>query len=256
MTLFNRIHTTRVPDGSIGIFWLGQAGFVIKDSAGHTAAIDPYLTNCCERVFGFKRLSPELITPSELMTDVVFSSHDHLDHFDVDAMPIIMSNKDTSFIGSKPAAEKYLKMGLCEERLTEIGVGQTVDIGWASFTGVFADHGELSPDAIGTLICIGNLMIYYTGDTAYRPEEMREVINKQPDIIIMPINGAYGNLNAEEAAMLARDTKAKMAIPCHFWTFAVHGGDPQTFDDAMKRIAPDCHAEIMAQGGFVRFSKN
>ena len=144
-------------------------------------------------------------------------------------------------------------MGLDETGISEISQGQTVDFGWVSFTGVYADHGELSPDAIGVLVRINGVTIYYTGDTAYRPDKMREAISAHPDIIILPINGAYGNLNAEEAAKLVGDTQAKVAIPCHFWTFAVHGGDPQAFEDAMTRIAPDCRNMIMAQGEMIRY---
>jgi len=251
MTLADRIQTAFVPDGGIAIFWLGQAGFVIKDSAGHTVTIDPYLSDCCERVFGFKRLSPKLIAPSELKTDVLFSTHDHLDHFDVDALPIAMANKTTQFVGAKPSAAEYRRMGLDESRLTAIDEGETVDFGWVSFTAVYADHGELSPDAIGVLVRISGFTIYYTGDTAYRPERMGDAIAAKPDILILPINGAYGNLNGIEAAQLARDTQAKMAIPCHFWTFAVHGGNPQAFKDAMKDIAPECCAAVMAQGEMI-----
>jgi len=255
MTFANRIQTVSITDGEIAIFWLGQAGFVIKDSVGHTVTIDPYLTDCCERVFGFKRLSPKLITPSEMKTDVLFSTHDHLDHFDVDALPIIMANKATRFVGAKPSAVEYRKLGLDESRLIEIDEGETVDLGWVRFTGMYADHGDLAPKAIGVLVRIGGVTIYYTGDTAYRPDKMGVAIAANPDIIILPINGAYGNLNSKEAAKLVRDTKAKMAIPCHYWTFAVHGGDPQTFEDAMKRIAPDSRAEIMAQGEMITYCR-
>ena len=71
MTLSDRIQTAHAPDGGIAIFWLGQAGVVIKDSTGHTVAIDPYLTDCCERAFGFKCLSPKLISPSKMKVDIV-----------------------------------------------------------------------------------------------------------------------------------------------------------------------------------------
>ena len=66
MNLAIEIMLKRVRQGEIAVFWLGQAGFLIKDSGGRTIAIDPYLTDCCERVAGFKRLSPKLISPEEL----------------------------------------------------------------------------------------------------------------------------------------------------------------------------------------------
>lgn len=47
--------------------------------------LDPYLTECGERIRGFKRLSPMLIAPEELAVDYYVTSHLHFDHFDYDA---------------------------------------------------------------------------------------------------------------------------------------------------------------------------
>ncbi len=255
MKLAEDIRKTQVADNEIAVFWLGQAGFLIKDSEGRTIVIDPYLSDCCEREFGFKRLSAKLILPKELDADIIFSTHEHLDHFDIDSLPELMANKKTRFVGSKPSSEIYRQMGLDETRLIEIDEGKSVDLGWVKFTGVYADHGDLAPDAVGVLIETSGISVYYTGDTAYRPEEMKQAIEAKPDIIILPINGAYGNLDSVEAAKLVKDTGAKYAIPCHFWTFAVHGGDPQKFDDEMKETAPDSQAVFFAQGEMKKFRK-
>ena len=48
-------------------------------------------------------------------------------------------------------------------------------------------------------------------------------------MLILPINGAFGNLNSEEAAKVVSILKPKLAVPCHYWNFAEHGGDPQRF---------------------------
>jgi L-ascorbate 6-phosphate lactonase len=248
MELMAQIAHRAVRDSEIAIFWLGQAGFLIKDSQGRTVTIDPYLTDCCERVFGFKRLSPKLISPSELETDVLFSTHEHLDHFDIDAIPILMASGRTQLVGSPTSVSQCAKMGIAEDRLTALGEGDTLDLGWVKFTAVYADHGDLAPDAIGVLISISGVLIYYTGDTAYRPEKMSRAIAAKPDIVILPINGAYGNMDSRDAACLVRDTEAKYAIPCHYWTFAVHGGNPQEFDEVMKADVPGSRAVFLCQG--------
>ena len=248
MDLVTEIARKTVRANEIAIFWLGQAGFLIKDDQGRTVAIDPYLTDCCERAFSFKRLSPKLISPSELETDVLFSTHDHLDHFDIDAIPILMAGGQTKFVGSATSVSKCAEMGIAEDRLSALGEGDTLDLGWVKFTAVYADHGDLAPDAIGVLVSINGALIYYTGDTAYRPEKMSSAMAAKPDIIILPINGAYGNMDAKGAAYLVRDTGAKYAIPCHYWTFAVHGGNPQAFDDIMKADVPGSRAVFLRQG--------
>jgi L-ascorbate 6-phosphate lactonase len=248
MRLADEIICKKVPKNAISIFWLGQAGFVIKDSAGRTIAIDPYLTDACERIVGFKRLSPKLVFADELQVDVLFCTHDHPDHFDADAVPVLMSGRNTLFFGSGSAAKKCMDAGISPARVKGMQTGENADIGWACFRAVYADHGELVPDAIGVVIELEGITVYYTGDTAYRPDAMQTALLAKPDMIILPINGAFGNLDAREAAMLARDAQARMAVPCHFWTFAQHGGDPQRFEEEMTVIAPGCKAKILRHG--------
>ena len=69
------------------------------------------------------------------------------------------------------------------------------------------------------------------------------------------INGQFGNMNPEEAAKLARDAEAKVAIPCHFWTFAEHNGDPGKFIEACRQITPEVKVELIVQGGCYVYGK-
>ena len=64
----------------------------------------------------------------------------------------------------------------------------------------------------------------------------------------MPINGAFGNLNEREGAVAAGIIKPKLTIPCHYWNFAEHGGNPRLFVDEMKRIDDSSPYELMRPG--------
>jgi L-ascorbate 6-phosphate lactonase len=57
-----------------------------------------------------------------------------------------------------------------------------------------------------------------------------------------------------EAARLAGDAGAKVAIPCHFWMFAEHGGNPAQFLEACKEHAPKVHPLLMSPGERFVFS--
>lgn len=61
--------------GELMICWLGQAGYLLKDSCGRTLAVDPYLTNCGEQIRGFKRLSPILLQPENFAPDYYVITH-------------------------------------------------------------------------------------------------------------------------------------------------------------------------------------
>jgi L-ascorbate 6-phosphate lactonase len=109
--------------------------------------------------------------------------------------------------------------GVSGERMHVLEVNKTKHFEGFDLHGVYADHGEAEPNALGVVIEIDGIRIYHTGDTGYRPDRMGQVIEMHPDIVIPCTNGTYGNMNAIEAARLAADVAAKVAIPCHFWLF-------------------------------------
>ena len=96
------------------------------------------------------------------------------------------------------------------------------------------------------------IKIYHTGDTCYCPERMREVIGLKPDVIIPCINGTFGNLNGIEAARLAADVGANVAIPAHFWFFVGQNlkaeGTPAAFLQACQKHAPRTEPVILCVG--------
>lgn len=242
-----RVIAARVPTGGAGVFFLGQAGFVFKTPTGELAAVDPYLSDCCERYFGFKRLMPHILDAGELIFDTLIISHAHYDHFDPDSVPLLMANGHTRLIGAKDTAAECERLGILDN-LTFIAVGDTVTAGEMKVTGMPCDHGELAPDALGLLLEIGGKRIYSMGDTAYRPDLLADPALQDLDLLILPINGAFGNLNEEQAAKVIAALRPKLSIPCHYWNFAEHGGDPGRFQRMMAEIAPDCAYKLMRQG--------
>jgi len=243
------IQNIAVGNGSLAIFWLGQAGFVFKSPDKKVIYVDPYLSDCAERLYGFKRLMAAVIEPEDVRADFIISTHFHEDHLDIDACPVIAKNSSALFVGPADCMKKWRELEIDESRLIEVNAGQEKDLAGVKMTAVFADHGELAPDAIGIVLDYGFVRVYVTGDTAYRPDKMTDAISKKPEIVVTVINGQFGNMNPEEAAKLTRDAGARVAIPCHFWTFAEHNGDPGKFVEACKEIAPDVRVELIRQGG-------
>ena len=74
-------------------------------------------------------------------------------------------------------------------------------------------------------------IIYEAGDTCLRLDWISEI--PQPDVMIAPINGMYGNLNEADCAALATKLKPGITIPCHYGMFASHHGDVGKFYDIM-----------------------
>ncbi|MCC7451283.1 MAG: MBL fold metallo-hydrolase [Anaerolineae bacterium] len=259
--LAQKIRTTRVEPGSVAIFWLAQAGFVFKTPDDKIIYIDPYLSDYAHRLlaneqYGFKRIMMSPIEPEEVEADCVICTHSHADHFDVDAIPTLAQNPRIHFITAPDCRVEFEKLNIPAGKYTIIQKDQTVVMdGDYHVTGVFADHGELAPDALGMIITVGDVKIWQVGDTAYRPEMWQDVFQMGIDVIIPPINGAYGNLDGIAAAKLAADANAKVAIPCHFWLFAEHNGNPAQFMDACQQFAPQVKPLLMTQGEMFVYHK-
>ena len=93
MELKNKIQNAKL--GETHLFYVGQAGYIIKSSKGTTLAVDLYLSDCVETLegqIGFKRLMPKILQPKDIDFDYIIATHPHWDHFDIDSIPQMMDN--------------------------------------------------------------------------------------------------------------------------------------------------------------------
>lgn len=248
MKLINAIHETPVGEGELAICWLGQAGFCLKDAAGTMLMLDPYLTNCGQRMRGFKRLSPKLLEPADADPQYYVTTHTHFDHFDYDAIPVIAAESPkTCFIGPISCIKKLRKLGIGQERCIQVDRGGTYEDSSIKLRAILADHGTMAPDAIGVLLEMGGHRLYFSGDTAFHEELFQQVAAYKPDVAFVSVNGQFGNMTGEEGVRAAELCGAQYAVPCHIWTFMEHRGDPYTFCKALEN-SESCKARCFSQG--------
>ena len=214
----------------------GQAGFIIKSKKGQLLAIDLYLSNCVERLEGnrgFKRLLPQILSPSDLQFEAIVCTHPHLDHFDIDAVPEMISKGGRLFCSVE--CEKLVKQTQMEyynDSITYVKPGDHYTSGDFDLTFVNCDHGSGAPDAVGVVVRVDGKTIYEVGDSCLRLDRLSE-IPKPVDVLIAPINGMYGNMDSVDTVALAQALQPQMTIPCHYGMFASHGGDVKRFYDIM-----------------------
>lgn len=255
-SLAENVARRKVGPGQLGIYWLGQAGFVFKNCAGRIVYIDPYFSDVVERIVGFKRMMPCPIAAERVQADLVVCTHEHLDHMDTDALPVLARNPRTRFAGPIECIKEFRKLGVAEEQCQLLNEGRKVVVGDVEIHPVYADHGELAPDALGIVLDFGGIRVYHTGDTAYRPEQFRPAAELHPDILIPCINGRFGNLDAHEAALLTRLVAPRLVIPSHFWMFVEQNGQPDTFLEQCKELVPQTQIMVMKLGGELLFEND
>jgi L-ascorbate 6-phosphate lactonase len=122
--------------------------------------------------------------------------------------------------------------------------GASFTLGDVTVTGTFARHDEdvaPTPDAVGFLLQIGGVRVWLVADSEY-DARLRPLAAARPDVVLVPINGVGGNMDADEAALLAWKVAPRIAVPMHYgmWAPAGYGEgatlDPARFADTLGRL--------------------
>jgi L-ascorbate 6-phosphate lactonase len=199
-------------------------------------------------LIGFKRMMACPIAPEDVKADLVVCTHEHLDHMDTDALPLLARHSSTHFAGPIECMKQFEMLGIPKTRCHLLEEGKSFLYGDTRVNAVYADHGELAPDALGIVFNFGDITVYHTGDTAYRPEEFKLAADHKPDILLPCINGAFGNMNAEEAALTTQQIAPRFVIPTHFWMFVEQNGNPAEFLRLCADHAPKTEAILLRPG--------
>jgi L-ascorbate metabolism protein UlaG (beta-lactamase superfamily) len=199
--------------------------------------IDPYLSDSVRAIFGQGRAVETPIPPEDARPDVVICTHWHEDHLDPGTIPVIARHSPrTQFVMAPTAMSRALGWGVPRDRIRPLTSGESITIGDVTIAHTPARHeagiaGWEVPDAMGVLLTFGNLRVYHTGDTEY-DGRLRRLQDQAPDVMMVCINGAGGNMNAHEAALLAWQIGAPTVIPMHHLLWA-----GTTLDDAAAAAA-------------------
>lgn len=236
--------------GAVRLYWLGQAGFAFRTAAGRRVFLDPYLSDACERLFGFKRLSLPAIRADEVDADWVVLTHEHADHLDPDAIPeIAKRNPRCRFAAPAGCMAGLGEAGVAPDRRVLLEANRRHDLGDLVIHTAPADHGDHSATALVLALEFGGVRILASGDTSWRPVLFQPLVDLKPDVVLPVINGVFGNMNHIDAAMLVAQAKPRIAIPCHFWTLAEQGaGDPGGFIHACGKFCPQVNALLLRPG--------
>jgi L-ascorbate 6-phosphate lactonase len=262
MTSLNKsISETQVPAGSVMAWWLGGTGFVFKTSAGTQIYIDPYLSNVVSKIFGVERGFPTPIAAEDARPDLVIATHWHEDHLDPGSIPVIAQHSNTLFMCPPSARSRALSWGVASDRVKNIQVGETHQFKDVKIRIVPARHissilGWETPDAVGIIFEVDGLRIYHSGDTEY-DLRLRALKHENIHVALVVINGAGGNMDAHEAALLVWQLGAKVALPMHhvLWDTTLTSTsnpdetlDPKQFESTYRKLGGSGDIRLLEVG--------
>lgn len=191
--------------GSVDIYWLGHASVKLVDSDGFTVYIDPW--------------SEVMRETLEYEADVIITTHNHQDHFDVKAIQQL-KKRDTILVCVENSEEEVpedvsydvLKP---DRRVTSHGM---------EIRGVHAYNIDKfrSPDVpyhprgqgVGVMFELDGTKFYHAGDTDTIPE-MEKLEREDIDVAFLPVGGTY-TMSQEEAVEAVKKIKPGKVVPIHY----------------------------------------
>jgi L-ascorbate 6-phosphate lactonase len=213
------------------LWWLGQSGYVIK-SPDLTITIDPYLSDAAAKdAPELSRLYPPPFKPEALDVSLYIVTHDHLDHLDPVTILRYQKKSSTKFIAPRQAAKKLVSLGVSKENVIILHAGESWRYESVEITGVFALATSIDVlDTTGYFIKFDNgRSLYHTSDTELHPLVIAAA-PKNPEVMFVPINGKWGNPNADNAALFAKALQPRYVMPNHYDLMALNAENPEVFE--------------------------
>jgi L-ascorbate metabolism protein UlaG (beta-lactamase superfamily) len=229
----------------------------LLDFDGQVVLTDPWFSE----KEGYFRGEPLAFTPATLpRLSVVVASHDHFDHYDVEAFSAY-PDKTVPFIVKRGMGKKATQAGFTH--VTEVEPWDEVSVGGLKITAAPARHGV--PEI--TFIVQGAGKTAFFGADTLRIPELDEVPRRfgDIDVALLPINGlqirpAFNRqvvMNAEEAGEYCGILRPRLVVPTHYAftagpvrdrLFLKYDGTPERFRNAVVKYAPSTTAHVLVPG--------
>ena len=255
-----------IRDRQVGLVWLGQSGFTLRFPTARVL-IDPFLSRHPDR------LVPPALNPAEARGfEIVACTHEHLDHLDQAALPLIAEASPTAlFIAPEPCVEVLITAGVPLKQIVGMQPDRPIECSGIEIHAVPACHGVHAADAynfgeklsggavrfLGYVLRAGGVAVYHAGDTIAFDGLADRLRKLRIDLALLPINGRdpqreakdiVGNLDADEAAQLAAESGAKTVIPMHYDMFAANRGFPEELVERVRTTYPELAVMVPARG--------
>jgi L-ascorbate metabolism protein UlaG (beta-lactamase superfamily) len=257
MRVADEIRKQQVPAGRVAIWWLGQNSYVLK-GAGLTLMVDPYFSRPGDATRFVHDQAP--ITAEELEPEAVLCTHDHSDHTDPPfLLALAQHSPSTQFFGPAESARRVTENGIAAARVTALEKGQRLRVGQVSVEVLLSKTPEVSDVGhFGYVFDFGGPRIYDTGDimrgVTREPSLMEPLRKAAPHVALITTSPTEEEFpDFAEAAELAGQLGARIAVPAHYDCFAKRTFDPAGFaaqfgasDATQAKIIPYCGCYVFS----------
>jgi L-ascorbate metabolism protein UlaG (beta-lactamase superfamily) len=246
----------------VNVTFLGQSGFIIRGAA--TIVIDPFLGELADPRAPRRRVAAPMRARDLKEVALVAVTHHHEDHCHVPTLiQIASASPAAQFVAPTSAVEEMRRAGVPAARIHVALEPASIVAAGVDIRPVPARHyrhsdrPDVTFDYFGYVIDVDGERIYHAGDTLVYDGLASLLRSLSATLAIVPINGRdkrreragiVGNMNADEAAVLAANAGVKRAIPCHFDMFTENPGDPGQFVATLRTLAPEVDVWVPSAG--------
>ncbi len=195
----------------VRITYLGHSAFLVKKE-GKSVMFDPWISD--------SPTCPKKLDDLE-GADVYVVSHSHGDHGLEDAIRL-SSERGGKIVGIYELANYAAERGA---KAVGANIGGAFEVDEISIKLTPAIHSSDLGAPTGSIVKIGDLVIYHAGDTDvfYDMKLIGELY--KPDVAMLPIGGHF-TMGPLEAAKAVELLGVRRVIPMHYGTFPVLYGTP------------------------------
>jgi L-ascorbate metabolism protein UlaG (beta-lactamase superfamily) len=252
-----RLLRSEVPSGTVGLAWLGQAGFALKSQRA-LVLIDPYLSDHLGAKYRGTKLPHERMMAAPIganelgRVDAVLCTHRHGDHMDPGTLPVVArENPRCRFVVPRAEQEHAITLGLPDGRLYGVDAEETIcPADGVEVLALPAAHESIETNDrgenrfLGFVVRMGGLCVYHSGDCVPYEGLAQRLRREAVDLALLPVNGrdAYrrengilGNMDFEEAVAICQAAGIGWLVPHHFGMFALNTVTPQSLAERAGR---------------------
>ena len=184
---------------------LAQNTILITLNSGKTILIDP----------GKYNLDPDKYTIESFPNaDVIFITHKHADHYDLELLKAMISKKDSIIFTNNEINGFLSREGI---NSTVVSVGDEVSEAGFIAKIIRTDHVVRDESIInfGIVFSADNSSFYHTSDTRYIDPSLLPKDIKS-DVLFVPISNRGVVMGIDDALVFSSELKPKLVIPMHY----------------------------------------
>lgn len=252
-TFLDEIERTTVPQG-MRLWALGGPSFAYRTPQA-MIWIDPYFYGTPDdAVPDAYRATAIPINPDEVsFGDIIFSTHDHIDHCHQGSLLPILSHTGAFCIAPQSSARKMREFGIADSRIREVKAGDTFEFRDVKIE-VCPSYDPNEPHAVSFVLASGGTQLFVSGDTSDFPGLEQIGATHELDLALLAFGRTW---YMDEAQLLtaARKLRPKTLLPFHWEFWRNHTGNIGKLFEIYYRERPDFDVQILLVGDSIQLTK-